>query len=512
MVDIHTLPRLRAVLTIFILIATAPLSLALIFGAIITDSIKELAENLKKEKLKSYLGMSVASKFLFFAGVNSCIKFAFGYGLWLNAVFSALTIIAFHFADNKYPTTQNSKVSVLITGGKMTKSLLFARWFWKCGYRVVLVETPRYWICGTRFSRAVSCFYTVTPPKIDQEAYIKELERIVEKECINYFVPISAAADAVYDSIAKKKLEKLGCAVLHFDTEITEILDDKQKFFEYAGKMLSLNIPKSIKVESSTEVHKANESLKNESKVYVLKSLTYDPIHRLDLFKLPCSSESLQNYLATLENPISKERPWQVQQFVKGVEYAVFAVLRKGKIRALTISESSSSQLNYKHENIPQIEEWLDNFAKRTKLTGQISFDFIVDDLGVAYCIECNPRVHSQCSVFLKKDELGKAVLDENWEEVLKPEDSNEQIYWFYNEFFKLLPNSIFNYGNISFYNALATEISGKDAILDSSDPLPFLVTNHLQMPLLLITTAIKGRPWKKLDFCIGKVVEIDGD
>lgn len=55
----------------------------------------------------------------------------------------------------------------------------------------------------------------------------------------------------------------------------------------------------------------------------------------------------------------------------------------------------------------------------------------------------------------------------------------------------------------------LATE---READFDAEDPLPFLLRNHFQLPGLLWGTMVQGTPWKKLDFCIGKVVELNGD
>ena len=56
-----------------------------------------------------------------------------------------------------YPRPKCTKIegpqkTILITGGKMLKSSLFARWFGEAGYRVILVETHKYWCCGSRFS------------------------------------------------------------------------------------------------------------------------------------------------------------------------------------------------------------------------------------------------------------------------------------------------------------------------------------------------------------------------
>ena len=46
----------------------------------------------------------------------------------------------------------------------------------------------------------------------------------------------------------------------------------------------------------------------------------------------------------------------------------------------------------------------------------------------------------------------------------------------------------------------------------DWSDPLPFLVLHHVQIPLLLWRSLLQGKDWVKIDFNIGKLVEPAGD
>ena len=52
----------------------------------------------------------------------------------------------------------------------------------------------------------------------------------------------------------------------------------------------------------------------------------------------------------------------------------------------------------------------------------------------------------------------------------------------------------------------------GADAVFDWSDPLPFLVLHHVQIPLLLWRSLLQGKDWVKIDFNIGKLVEPAGD
>jgi len=420
-------------------------------------------------------------------------------------------------------------MTVMLTGGKFSKSLHFARWFWKYGYRVVLVESKKYRWCGTQWSRAVTCFEIATSPRIDPDKYVEDLARIVKKHKIDYFVPVSSPASAVHDSRAKPLLESLGCRVLHFDLDITKTLDNKHEFGNYA-RSLGLTVPLTFCATSDDSARLINKKLLDwvesgkNPKTYILKNIEYDPIHRLDMFQLPCDEKKLNEYLQKISddgNPITSNAPWQVQQYIEGSEYTCMAVLREGHTRALTISESSYSQLNYEHKDIPAITRWVQQFASQApQLTGQLCWDFIMDcHTQEIYPLECNPRIHSQCAVFVDTPEVGLAVLSEEWEEgfTLVPETSAVQVFWLYNELFKLLPQWLFpgyrKHAEIcSIGSILHLIITGRESDMDLEDPAPFLLRNHLQLPMLLFHTFWNNSPWVKLDFCIGKVVELGGD
>lgn len=322
-------------------------------------------------------------------------------------------------------------------------------------------------------------------------------------------------------------------------------LDNKHEFCEWV-KQLELTSPISYNVPTEEAARTLNKKLqqeatpipgdsdysssdsdgetadqgettdKNKQVKYVLKNLEYDPIHRLDMFMLPCSESKLDAYLAKVRsdgNAIEPEQPWQVQQFIKGTEYTSFAVLRDGQLRASTTAESSPSQLNYEHVELGDITSWMMKFASKTKLTGQLCMDFIKDDAtGVSYPIECNPRVHSQCVTFLDDVTFGDAVLADDFQKTLVPKKNTIPVYWLYNEIMKVLPDAVFNYGEASVFQLVRRLLTEKEADFDAEDPVPFLMRNHFQLPGLLLGTMIRGTPWKKIDFCIGKVVELNGD
>merc|ERR1740138_1911289 len=51
-----------------------------------------------------------------------------------------------------------------------------------------------------------------------------------------------------------------------------------------------------------------------------------------------------------------------------------------------------------------------------------------------------------------------------------------------------------------------------KDAYYDPRDLLPFLALHYVHIPTLLCRNIWRGNQWKKIDMCIGKLTEVNGD
>ncbi|MCU0533584.1 MAG: ATP-grasp enzyme [Hydrococcus sp. Prado102] len=403
---------------------------------------------------------------------------------------------------SKEIVSSNGK-KILLTGGKMTKALQLARSFHAAGHEVFLVETHKYWLSGHRFSKAVKGFYTVPAPEKDPDGYCQGLLEIVTKENIDVFIPVSSPVASYYDSLAKPLLSPY-CEVIHFDAEVTKILDDKFAFCEKAG-YLGLSVPKVFRFTEPQQI--LDFDFEGSDRKYILKSIPYDSVHRLDLTKLPF--EGMEEYIKQL--PISSEKPWVMQEFIKGQEYCTHSTVRNGIVRLHCCSKSSPFQVNYEHVDNPDIFAWVECFVRAMNLTGQISFDFIQTEDGTVYPIECNPRIHSAITMFHDHPGVADAYLkdaqNEN-EPPITPLPNSKPTYWLYHELWRLT--------NIRSWKQLREwwqKISqGTDAILMSDDPLPFLTVHHWQIPLLLLGNLQKLKGWMRIDFNIGKLVEIGGD
>jgi predicted ATP-grasp superfamily ATP-dependent carboligase len=393
--------------------------------------------------------------------------------------------------------------NILITGGKMTKALQLARSFHQAGHRVFLVETHKYWLSGHRFSNAVTGFYTVPAPEKDANGYYQELLKIVQKEGINVFIPVSSPVASYYDSVAGTLLSP-HCEIIHFPPDITQMLDNKFTLCEKA-RSFGLSAPKSFLITNPQQV--LDFDFAADGSQYILKSIRYNSVSRLDLTRLPFAG--MADYVKNM--PISKENPWMMQEFITGQEYCTHSTVRNGKIRLHCCSKSSAFQVNYEHIEKPEIYAWVEKFVKGLNLTGQISFDFIQAENGTIYPIECNPRTHSAITMFYNHPGLADAYLkdsqDEN-ESPIVPLPDSKPTYWIYHEIWRL--TGIRSWSDLQAW--MQKVFQGKDAIFQINDPLPFLAVPHWQITLLLLQKLRQLKDWVRIDFNIGKLVELGGD
>jgi hypothetical protein len=394
--------------------------------------------------------------------------------------------------------------TVLVSGGKMTKALALARAFHAAGHRVVLVESAPYRLTGHRFSRAVDAFHVVPAP--DDPGYTDALVDVVRREGVDVYVPVCSPASSWYDALAKPVLEQY-CEVLHGDAEAIGTVDDKAAFAA-AARAAGLPVPDTHRVTSAAEVEAF--AFPADGPPYVLKSIPYDPVNRLDLTPLPRPTREDTAALAR-SKPIAPDSPWILQAFVPGREYCTHGTARDGRLQVYCCCESSAFQVNYAPVDEPEIERWVETFVAENTLTGQYSFDFIVGDDGALVALECNPRTHSAITMFHDQyAALARAYLEPAnsgpGSATLRPSATGRPTYWLYHELWRMLsrPTSV--------PERLRVVLRGRDAIFDLDDPLPFLLEHHLQIPALLWRNLREGRAWIKIDFNIGKLVEPAGD
>ena len=431
-----------------------------------------------------------------------CIAFPFNLALVSAAL--ACGVVRGAFDRPRSGSNARERKTILVSGGKMTKALQLARSFHQAGHRVIFVEGAKYRFTGHRFSRAVDRFYTL--PKPDSPAYANALVEIVKRERVDVYVPVCSPLASLYDSQAMPLLSR-HCDVMHVGPSQIRQLDDKMQFTQIA-RTLDLAVPKSFLITDAEDVVRFDFS--HEQRSYILKSIAYDSVRRLDLTRLPANTPAETAAFAR-SLPISKSNPWIMQEFIPGREYCTHGTFRDGQLRVHCCCESSAVQLNYHDVDKPAIEAWITTFAAGLRLTGQASFDFIeADDDGAVYAIECNPRTHSAITMFADDPRLALAYLERTpLAAPVRPLPSSRPTYWIYHEIWRLLTQGT---SPRTIVDRLKTIARGRDAVFDWHDPLPFLMLHHLHIPLLLIVDLFERRGWVRIDFNIGKLVQLGGD
>lgn len=402
--------------------------------------------------------------------------------------------------------------TVLVSGLAHTKGLHIAKTLGKAGHRVILADLEEFGCSAAQWSCFISKFYTV--PDLNSldgnEAYIKGMINVAKTEKIDWYIPVSHTKTALSDSIIKQRLAEVNPQIkcLTFDDpKLTAILDDKLLFLEECHN-LNLRVPYFKKVHSLTEVREVvkNGLFLNSKSHYFLKPLKPYSKDRLNFTPIPSNSTEFEKYLANYESKLNCDNPYLVHMFVKGKEFAANAIVSKGNLQAFHVCPCSPMQIDYDVTKHPEIKKWVEEFCKAKKITGCICFDFLEDDdSGEVYCIECNPRLHSCVVSYQMKPNLEAAIRGTMEDQFQLPTPSelpasSKHVYWLYNEIAKLV---LVEQGIGEF---IYTLMNGSDAVFDASDPWPFFMLNHYQMPVMLLKAFITGKRWTIINYCLGQL------
>lgn len=463
--------------------------------------------------------------------------------------------------------------TVLVTGVGMTKGLTLARAFWMCGHRVVAadfdVDACAAWTPWKKekwtHSRAFDAVYPLRRPMVEvgmneskkeevRTAYTREICKIVRDEGVDLWVSCSGVASAVEDAMVKEALDKMTlrdgrrCACIQFDVPTTSTLHEKSTFIQYT-KALELTVPETFDVTSQAEVLDALASAtkKSPDRKFVLKPVGVDDVNRANMTLLPLSTQhETEDYVRRLP-PISPERPWILQQFIRGGrEYCTHALVIAGTVRVFAACPSSELLMHYEAlpPGDPLAEEML-SFTTRfaavagASFTGHLSFDFMAEEDSsgrvTLYAIECNPRAHTAVALFAQPDERMRGMVDAYLSAMYRPlapvkanQNSNSTPkliwppadttprYWIGHDFVtrgllpllnllpvgpgsgRLLSNSV--------WELVQHVLYWKDGTFELWDPWPFVALYHHYWPQAILTAWQKGEAWSRLNVSTTKM------
>lgn len=268
-------------------------------------------------------------------------------------------------------------VNILLTNGRSPLSLDLARQLHRFGYRVYAADAIAYTIC--RFSRAITKSFTVRSPKSSAKEFTEDIRRIVKAYAIDVIVPVYE--ECLYLA-QDKDLQKI---LFSADFETLKKLHNKSDFMHLVADAGLPCLP-------TLEIKNPDDFLQLDRKhTYALK-----PVYSrgsLGVQKLaPNDCVPLIEY--------DSNNPYIAQKWAYGRRFCSYSICLRGHVLThvaypVQYTIDGHSCVFFEKAQKPEIMHWVERLVEKINFTGQIAFDFIEDDTGVLYAIECNPRATS---------------------------------------------------------------------------------------------------------------------
>lgn len=409
-----------------------------------------------------------------------------------------------------------------------------------------------------------------------QRTYVRDIAKIMLDEDVDLWVSCSGVASAVEDAMAQEAIEAssgtgAGAGALgrqakprsciQFDVPTTEMLHEKSSFIRHAKK-LDLPVPETHDVFSHSDVLQAltKAMRRNPQRRFILKPVGMDDVHRGDMTLLPLATH-WDTEAHVQQRPISRARPWILQQFVQGGrEYCTHALVVDGEVKAFVACPSSELLMHYAalppgdplgREMLAFTQRFADAERRAGRpLTGHLSFDFMAEADERAgktslYAIECNPRAHTAVTLFATPGPEMRAMVEAYLSAtrtgagthasahhpagrrpkhaprhglplgVVRPPPDASSRYWVGHDLFAslLLPLWSLIRGETSRaeFSDLMVELrthllSWQDGTFELWDPWPFVALYHHYWPRAIFDAWWKGGRWSRLNVSTTKM------
>jgi len=456
--------------------------------------------------------------------------------------------------DKRHVAAAQRQKTVLVTGVSMTKGLTIARNLAQhTPHRIIGADISA--LSPGRFSSAISKYYCLdTPSGDDAEPYIDSILTIIRREKVNLWISCSSVVAAVEDGqvvrLAEQQAKEQGrhFEAIQFREDVVEKFHEKDRFIEYI-ESLDLPIPESHRCTSPYEaldvlmgeLHRTPTKSGRTAprRHFIMKPIGVDDKARNNMMTLlPLRTpEATARYITSLN--ISKENPFQLQQFIKGKEYCTHALVIRGKVEAFTSCPSLELLMHYKPlpASSPLSQKMLE-FTERVcqdggeTFTGHLSFDFLVEDDDKGgnakfYPIESNPRAHTAVVLFEQTPEMAEAymsifnrpnpLLSRSKSGPVYPRTPTYSYYWIGHDLVSLviIPLLDLLFGAttlqcafkelVTFWNHV---VYWKDGTYTFEDPIPFFVLYHVYWPSKFLDALVKGKSWSRINVSTTKMFE----
>lgn len=341
---------------------------------------------------------------------------------------------------------------VLITGVRAPAALQLIRNLAKNNFEIYAADSLNHPL--SRASKYIKKYFTLAPPATRTKDFISDIEKIISQNSIDILIP--TCEEVFFISKYKPRLTK-NCHIFCDNFDKISQLHNKYEFLNVA-RDCAISIPKTILINHRSDL----------DKIIASKEKVFKPVFsRFASYTLICPENSLLKKIKPSEN-----FPWIAQQFISGREYCTYTVVVDGKIQAHACYHPKyraglGSGIYFEITKNEKIKNFIEQLMRKINFTGQIGFDFMINESEEIFVLECNPRATSGVHCL-------SASLD--WEKILSGKNIFEDEK---NEQDKMIALAMLSFGlkylknKKSFSKWWKNLLKAKDSIWDVSDLKP---------------------------------------
>lgn len=355
------------------------------------------------------------------------------------------------------------RLNILITGGRAPVALELARQLHGVGHQVYAADSISRYLC--RASRAVKEAAVLPPPRQQPQAFVETLESLLVRWQIDLLIP---TCEEIFHIARERERLQRHCRVLAPELDLLHQLHHKGEFIRLA-EQLGLQVP-DTEVITSVEAWRSAEALgmgrrgltqqtnatKETDEIEEIKETVEielaehtDPANPKGNIDDHCKSAgsglvfkpAYSRFASRVILPssagaprkrqfadralreaawaqISPSSPWIAQEYIQGTAWCTYSVAYEGNVVAHANYEcryrtgEAGASVHFRQAEHPEAYAWVQQFISGLGYSGQISFDFIQEEDGTLYPLECNPRATSGIHLFTAKDGLAAALTD----------------------------------------------------------------------------------------------------
>jgi ATP-grasp domain len=349
---------------------------------------------------------------------------------------------------------------ILLTGARAPVTLDLARHFHRAQNQVFLADSIHWPIA--RLTRCANRTFHVPRPIEDPEKFARSILQIAIDQKIDLVIP---TCEEIFYLSAFKPLFEGVTELFSLDLPDLRRLHDK---WQFAMQTKEWNL-----IIKSPESHLIpdKESIAAWKQRPDLDEWVFKPVFSRFASRtiIGASAQALETVIPT------GDAPWIAQRRVRGQELSTYSIVRKGSVTAHACYKSKyragpGSGIYFIPVDNEVIRNFVREFAQRTNYTGQVGFDFIMNDDGEIFVLECNPRATSGLHMMRDLDIPAAFLGTESFQESSRQRPTMlGPIVVMY-----ALPNAIRERRLGELWSDLRT---AKDVLFEWSDPLPSILS-----------------------------------